>query len=227
MLWGENNSVYPFVHNPDPLAKFGQPYRHRWGWPDVEMSWSWQRHEGQGLTVEVFSRCDEVRLVLNGRDLGVRRPSRETEFKAIWEDVPYEPGTLEAIGYNGPNQVAVWTLQTVGEPAQLRLRPERTEVVADGQDLAYVVVEVLDAKGQRLPMAALPVELEFSGPATLAGFGSANPQSVESFQPLRRTTFEGRALAIFRSSSVPGTLTITARADGLKAASVEIELVAE
>jgi beta-galactosidase len=223
VLWG-NDGVYAFVQNPDPNSIFGMPYKSTWGYPDVHMSWTWPGQEGKGVNVEVYSRCPRVRLLVNGKDLGVKPVSRSTQYKAVWKDVIYEPGTLQAIGYDGVSESAQWTLRTVGKPEAIRLWADRQIIAADGQDLSYVTIEVVDSQGLRIPDAKLPITLELDGAATLIGFGSGNPKTTESFQTPCRNTFEGRCLAIIKASNKPGTITVKAAGSGLNSDSLEIQV---
>ena len=222
VLWGDKN-VYPLVHNPDPTAKFGTPYMHKWGYEDKEMNWTWPDHKGEKLIVEVASRSESVRLLVNGKDYGLKKPTRETEFKAVWENVEYQPGWLTAIGYDGAVENDRRTIQTVGAPKRIRLTADRDAIAADGQDLVYVTVEVVDENGLRVPSAKLPVTIEVGGAGTLAGFGSGNPKTDESFQQPVRTTFEGRALAIVKAGKTPGPITLLASAPGLERDSVKVD----
>jgi beta-galactosidase len=172
--------------------------------------------------VDVYSGCEQVRLLLNGKDLGAKSTSRKTRFIASWQ-VPYEPGTLTAIGYNQQEEVAHWQLHTAGKPAALRLTADRPAIQADGQDLCYVTVEIVDANGQRVPRAQNLVHFTVEGEGTLAAVGNSKPDSLESFQQPQRTTYDGRCLAILKSKRTPGAIKLTARADGLGENSVEIK----
>jgi beta-galactosidase len=223
VIWGKK-SVFPTVHNPDPEAKFGEKYQSRWGYPDVELSWTWPGHEGEKLTVEVFSGCQRARLLVNGRDYGTKPTSQATEYKAVWKNIVYEPGLLQVIGYDGVSETAQWTLRTVGKPEAIRLWADRQIIAADGQDLSYVTIEVVDSQGLRIPDAKLPITLELDGAATLIGFGSGNPKTAESFQANCRNTFEGRCLAIIKASNKPGTITVKAAGPELKADALTIEI---
>jgi beta-galactosidase len=141
---------------------------------------------------------------------------------ATWE-VPYEPGTLKAVGYEDGKEVAEWELRTAGEPARVRLTPDRDVIKADGQDLCYLVVELLDADGVRHPRAESLVSIRVEGEGQLAAVGNGNPMSTESFQQLQRKAYEGRCLVIVKSTAQAGMIRVTAEADGLKPAQVAIE----
>ena len=174
------------------------------------------------MLVDVYSSCDQVRLILNGKDLGTKPASRETQFKAAWQ-VPYESGTLTALGYTNHLEAARWELRTAGPPAALRLTADRATLKADGQDLCYVTVEVIDANGMRVPGAQNLVRLAVEGEGTLAAVGNSKPDSLESFQQPQRTTYDGRCLAILRAKRVPGVIKLAARSEGLAENLVEIK----
>jgi beta-galactosidase len=193
-----------------------------WGWHDVHESWNWPGCEGKALRVDVYSACEEVKLLLNGEDLGTKATSRETSFMATW-DVPYEPGTLKAVGYEGGEPVAEWELRTAAEPKSVRLTADRDVIKADGQDLCYLVVELLDADGVRHPRADNLVSIRIEGEGQLAAVANGNPMSTESFQQPRRKAHEGRCLVIVKSTAQAGMVRVTAEANGLKPAQVTVE----
>jgi beta-galactosidase len=176
--------------------------------------------------VDVYSSCEQVRLLLNGNDLGTKSPSRATRFIASWQ-VPYESGTLTAVGYTNNTEATRWELRTAGPPSGLRLTADRTMLKADGQDLCYVTVEVVDANGVRDPNGEKLVRFSVEGEGTLTAVGSSKPTSLESFQQPQRTTYDGRCLAILKSKRTPGTIKLVAHADGLAENSIEIQTAGE
>ena len=221
-LWSGKPEVSAFVRCPIP--SFAGPGKSGWGWDDVKASWTWPGWEGKPLQVDVYSSCEQVRLMLNDKDLGMKPTSRETQFKAAWQ-VPYQSGALTAIGYTNNSEAARWELRTAGPPASLRLTADRTALKADGQDLCYVTVEVVDANGVRDPNAEKLVRLSVEGAGTLAAVGNSKPTSLESFQQPQRTTYDGRCLAILKSTRAAGAIKLTARSDGLTESSVAITTV--
>jgi beta-galactosidase len=100
-----------------------------WGWPDELRSWTWPGHEGKSITVRVYSQGDHVRLLLNGREIGMKPISAETKFKAEFE-VPYAPGELKAVALKDDKPIAELSFRTAGEPARLRLRADRQSIRA-------------------------------------------------------------------------------------------------
>ena len=223
VVWGTGQKVSCFVQRPLPEGKTGETV-FGWGWPDVRPSWTWPGQEGKRLTVHVYSACPRARLNLNGTDLGVKETNRGTRFMATWE-VPYEPGKLVATGLDGDGkEVAEWVLQTAGEPAALRLTPDRAAIAADGQDVSFVTVEVVDARGTLNPNADNPVRFALAGPGKIVGVGSGDPRSTESFQQPRRRAYRGRCLVVVKAGQAAGTVHLRAEADRLKGAGTAIKV---
>ena len=175
------------------------------------------------MAVRLVTAGDRVELRLNGAKVGEAKLTAANKLQAEVM-VPYAPGTLEAVAYQGERVIGRRRLETVGPAARLRLRPQAMPGSRGRQGLSYVGVEVLDAAGRVLPEEQRKVRLALSGPAELAGFGSGNPKAVGSFQASEAETFRGRALAILRSRGTAGTVRIVATADGLTSASTSIRL---
>jgi beta-galactosidase len=194
-----------------------------WGFSDEMRSWTWPGSEGKTLKVRVYSSGDQVRLLLNGKEIGVKPVSSETELKAEF-DVPYAAGELQAIALSKGQQIAELSFKTVGKPAKLRLKADRASIRRDRNDLSYVTLEVLDQAGELVPDTVVPVSFSISGAAELVTAGSANPKDVESFRRLRPKTFHGRCLAIVRPKNVAGAATVRAQADGLPPASIVVQV---
>jgi beta-galactosidase len=225
-LW-KQNQLSLFVRAPRPTFEPNpkrQPWS-KWHWHDVLADWNWKGYEGKPLDVDVYSSCAEVELFLNDKSLGRKATNRSNQFTATWQ-VPYQPGTLKAIGYPDPPRVAAANaeLSTAGVPARLKLTADRTHVKADGQDLSYVTVEVVDARGVRHPKAENLVRFAVEGPGTIAGVGNANPVSTESYQQPQRKAWQGRALVVVKSGKQPGRITLRATAQGLPPATLVINV---
>jgi beta-galactosidase len=195
-----------------------------WGYSDEMRSWTWPGSQGRTLKVRVYSSGDQVRLLLNGKEVGVRPVSPETELKAEF-DVPYAAGELKAIALSNGRQIAEIAFKTVGTPAKLRLTADRASIRRSRNDLSYVTLEVLDQAGDLVPDAVVPVSLSVSGAGELAAAGSANPKDVDSFRRTRPRTFHGRCLAIVRPRDVAGVVTVRALAAGLPPASIVVQVV--
>jgi len=218
ILWGSGAPIYIGVHVPPPPDLEGKtPAITAWGWPDMACCWTWPGREGQWMQVDVYSVCDKVELFLNGRSLGVQPTTRDERFTASFA-VPYHPGRLTVVGYAGDQVAAEAALVTAGDPYRICLTPDRPTIRCQDQaegDLCYVVVEVLDAAGRRVPWADHEVHFTVQGGQLLA-VGSANPVSTEPYVGNRRRAYRGRCLAVLKPGYTPGEITLQASAEGLE-----------
>jgi beta-galactosidase len=192
-----------------------------WGWSDELRSWSWPGSEGKVVKVRVYSTGDRVRLLLNGKEIGSKPVSPETELKAEFE-VPYAAGELKAVALSNGKPVAELSLKTTGKPAKLRLKADRASIRRSRNDLSFVTLEVLDQAGELVPDASVPVTFSITGAAELAAVGSANPKDVASFRQLHPKTFHGRCLAIVRPKGVAGEAIVRVQAEGLPPATIAV-----
>ena len=220
VLWGLSR-LEMLVQRPVPAGR--SEVISWWGWSDELRSWTWPGFEGRTLKVRVYSSGNEVRLLLNGRDVASKPVSRATRLTAEFE-VPYAPGELRAVALANGRSVAELVLRTAGKPAGLRLTADRTTIGRSRNDLAYVTVDVVDAAGDLVPDAAVPVAIGLHGPGELAAAGTANPKDVHSFRQPRPRTFHGRCLAIVRPTGAAGSVTVQAQADGLTAGRVVLQV---
>jgi beta-galactosidase len=201
-------------------------YQARWR-PELRMAhilphWNWPERVGQVTPVHVYTSGDEAELFLNGKSLG-RKKKGPLEYRLHWDDVVYEPGKLKVVAYKAGKKWATETLRTAGEPAKLLMRADRKKIHADGQDLSYVTVSVADKRGRLEPRAANHIKFELEGPGEIVATDNGDATSFESYQAPERNAFNGLALVIVRSKpGQPGTLRLTATADGLKKATVKI-----
>jgi beta-galactosidase len=166
--------------------------------------------------VEIYTKQPEVSLYLNDQLVGTKQVSRETEFKAVFS-VPYKAGILRAEA--GGESV---TLKTAGEPARLRLTPDRTVMAADGQSLTFVTVEVLDKQGTPVPEAAIPCEATIKGAGKLLAFTSADMKDTEPYTSPRVKTWKGRALLVVRSTQKRGPIGVSIKSS-LPTASLKLK----
>jgi len=221
-LWKENQ-LSIWITPPKPSFELNperQPWS-KWHWLDATDDWNWKGNEGNSLEVNVYSSCEQVELFLNGKSLGKKPVSRSTKFIASWQ-VPYQPGTLKAVGYSGKKQTAVSELRTAEDPGSIKISPDRSEIRADGQDLCYFTVELIDTKGVRNPKAENMISFAVAGPGSIVAVGNANPRSIESCQLPLRKAWHGRCLVIVKSETEEGSITLKATSPELRPASVEI-----
>ncbi|HLG89559.1 MAG TPA: glycoside hydrolase family 2 TIM barrel-domain containing protein [Alphaproteobacteria bacterium] len=209
------------VLRPLPDGMYEHPSM--WGWSNECQSWTWPGAEGQGLKVRVYARAQRVELHLNGK-LAAATSLSSGETLPVEFEIPYAPGRLEVIAFRGEQEIGRRSLETVGAAATVALLAEEHVASAERGRLAYIRVEVTDAKGRWVPDAKHRIRLTTSGPAKLLGFGSGSPLAQASFQSHEAETYGGRALAILKTGGTPGTVRLTAESEGLRPGSIAIRL---
>ena len=216
ILWKDPNDLYMAVKEPD--GYHGKIFETSWSvWPTWE-SWNWPGWEGKPIEVEVYTKAPEVTLYLNDKLIGIKAVSQATAYKAVFT-VPYEAGTLRA----DANRRSM-TLSTAGEPACLRLTADRSVITADGQDLSFITIEVIDSEGRVCPDAAIPCEAIVKGQGRLMSFASADLKEREPYTSPCVTTWKGRALLVIRSSQKKGKVQVSVKSS-LPTASLSIQTI--
>ncbi|HKT88292.1 MAG TPA: beta-galactosidase GalA [Candidatus Sulfotelmatobacter sp.] len=169
--------------------------------------WNWAGREGEPISVWVHSNLDLVELFLNGKSQGSKKvePLKHLEWSVI-----YEPGVLEARGTKGGKVVLTEKRETTGDPVAIRLTSDRTEINADGEDVAVLTVEVLDKEGRAISTAGNKISFKVSGEGALIGVGNGDPNCQESDKEPERSLFNGLAQVIVQSTRTPGTITVEA-----------------
>lgn len=193
----------------------------QWEWHDARDNWNWEGHEGKPLDVTAYTSYEEAELFLNGQSLGRKKAGRANKFMAVWQ-VPYAPGKLSVIGYNGKKKSKEIVLQTAGNVTAIKLSADRQQIHADGQDLSYVTITLTDANGNISPDADQLLQFSIDGPGTIVGVGNANPMSTESCQQLQRKAWRGKCLVIVKAGKQAGDITLTANTAGLPPTTLKV-----
>lgn len=225
-LWKGNKQLSIFVKPPVPSFPINPEKAEwsKWEWQDVVGHWNWEGNEGKNLEVEVYSSCEEAELFLEGVSLGRKKTNRENEFIAKWQ-VPYKPGVLAAKGYNGNEEVAGYEIKTASAPESVKLTADRNEITHGGQDLCYVVVELIDKYGIRNTLCNDQVTFEIDGPGVIQAVGSSNPMGIESFTKPHRNAYQGRCLIIIRSGKEMGEIRLKATSENTGSAHITINVI--
>lgn len=222
LLYNNTEKLYMAVREPNP-----EPFEiseTRWSvWPTWE-SWTWPGYEGKDIQVEVYSKYPEVRLYLNDKMIGEQATTEEQQFKATFI-VPYTPGELRAVGLTGNNETEKAILKTAGSAAIIKAKADRTTILANGQDLSFVSIELTDKNGNLQPNAENRLKFSIDGPGVIAGVDNANIKDVDSYVANTRKAWHGRALVVVRSTRKSGDITLTVSSDGLSAASITIRSI--
>jgi len=208
-------------------------YLYQSQWTDKEVlhllpHWTWPGREGESTPVHCYTSFNTVELFLNGKSLG-RRSKRAKlmmgTYRIVWPDVQYEAGELKAVAYDHEGKpVAETTTRTTGAPAAIELMLDRNSIAADGDDMAFATVRILDADGNLCPTADNLVNFRLDGPAEIAAVGNGDATSLEPFQADHRKAFNGMCMVYLRSTKdgSGGSITLHAEAEGLETATAEL-----
>jgi beta-galactosidase len=182
--------------------------------------WNWK--PGQMVDIwAYYNNADEVELYLNGKSLGIKKKIGD-DLHVMWR-VPFTPGTLKAVSRKDGKVVLTREIHTAGAPAKIELVADRKLINADGKDLSFITVKILDKDGNVVPDADNKVNFKLSSNATIAGVDNGDEVSHDPFKADYRKAFHGLALAIVQAKETPGNITFSATADGLQGATVVIK----
>ena len=201
-------------------------YQAHWR-PDLPMAhilphWNWSNRIGEITPVHVYTSGDEAELFLNGQPLGRKRKGRY-EYRLRWDDVKYAPGELKVVAYKGGRKWAESVVKTTGPAAKLRLQPDRDTIAADGTDLVFVTVSIIDQADLIVPTAKSTLRFEISGSAEIVATDNGDATDQTSFQSLEREAFNGLALVILRAKpGIAGPITLRVNSKDLPPAETTI-----
>lgn len=220
--WPARSSYYGIVD----LAGFPKDvyYMYQSEWTDKPVlhlfpHWNWQ--PGQLVDVWVYyNNADEVELFLNGASLGVKRKSPD-DLHLLWR-VPFTPGTLKAVSRKGGKVVLQREVRTAGAPAGIQLQADRSKIQADGRDLSYVTLRIVDANGIPVPDAGNRIQFSIEGPGVIAGTDNGYQADTVSLKSPSRQCWKGMALAIVQSTGQPGVIRLKASGAGIAPATISI-----
>ncbi len=221
-------------------------YRSKWNTDDETLHilphWTWRGREGEITPIFVYTSYPSAELFINGvsqgiqsKDLSVtydnsldeestRSLKRQRRYRLMWMDTRYEPGEVRVVAYNADGEaVAEKIMRTAGAPHHIELSVDRETIAANGRDLAFVTVRVVDKDGNLCPDAQHEIHYSVAGEGHYRAGASGNPISLEPFHLPRMKVFNGMMTAIVESSETPGEIRLTARAKGLKSAKIVIK----
>jgi len=181
--------------------------------------WNWK----QGDTVDVvgyYNNADEVELFLNGKSLG-KQTKQGDELHVKWR-VPFAAGTLKAVSTKNGKVVLKTETKTASDPYRLIIKADRSSINADGKDLSFIEVNIVDKNGVPVPYAKNLVKFSVIGQGFIAGVDSGDPVSMESFKSNQHTALNGKVLCVIQSNGKKGSISLTASADGLQSTTIQI-----
>jgi beta-galactosidase len=220
--WPSRSSYFGIID----LAGFPKDvyYMYQSEWTDKTMlyifpHWNWK----PGKIVDVwayYNNADEVELFLNDKSLGIKKKTGD-DLHVMWH-VPFTPGTLKAISRKGGKIVLTKEIKTAGAAAKIILTADRKNIKADGKDLSFVTVKIVDARGNPVPDAENDIQFAITGEGFIAGVDNGSETSLETFKADHHKTFNGLGLAVIQSKGKAGVIKLNATSAGLQSASVEI-----
>lgn len=191
--------------------------------PQVLFSdWTPKNLEKHDENVEVYSNCEEVELFLNGKSLG-KKSKPADDSPRNWK-VNFEAGAIKAVGIIGGKIVAEYEQKTAGKPAKIMLSTNKNTIKNIWDDVAFVQVTVTDDNGNVLPNADNLIKFETKGAGSVVAVDSADFNSHEPYQATTRKAFQGVCFALLKANLDRGKINLKATSEGLKSASVQINV---
>jgi beta-galactosidase len=217
-LWSDKPMVW--IGTTDKAVNSGPV--NLWSHKRVDPLWNW--NDGQIISVNTFTNCEEVELFLNNKTLGIQKLTNFKSSVIIW-DIPYEKGILKAIARNNGKDVATCELKTTGTPSIIHAKCDAAAIRADKQDIARIYVNINDIDGNTVYNAENEITCTVSGPVKLIGMEDANPQNTEDYKGIKHKTYHGKVLIYVQSLDKSGKATITLSSVGLKSATVSLDII--
>ena len=205
--------------------------------------WNWKGREGEVTPVFVYTNYPSAELFINGvsqgkrtKDLSIKRDGSDTEmakknfdrqkrYRLMWMDTKYQPGTVKVVAYDANGKaVAEKVMKTAGEPYKIVLEADRSSIAADGKDISFVNVKIVDKDGNFCPTDEREISFKVKGAGVFKAVANGNPSSLESFQTPKMKLFSGQLTALVQSAEKGGIITLEATAKGVKAGKISIEV---
>ncbi len=243
--WPSHSSLFGIVDLAGiPKDRF-YLYRSHWNKEDETLHilphWNWKGREGKTIPIFVYTNYPTAELFINGKsqgkrtkDLSIKRDADDTEqaqknlerqkrYRLMWMDTKYEPGTVKVIAYDAAGNVAAEKeLRTAGKPHQIVLEADRNTIQADGKDIAFVNVKLVDKAGNFCPVDEREISFKVKGAGHFKAVANGNPASLESFQTPKMKLFSGQLTVLVQSDENKGNIVLEANAKGVKGAKIII-----
>ena len=221
-------------------------YRSHWNKDEKTLHilphWNWEGREGEVTPVFVYTNYPSAELFINGKSQGKRTKDlsveidssyteaaqksfeRQKRYRLMWMDTKYEPGTVKVVAYNENGKaVDEAEIHTAGKPHHIVLTADRDQLQADGKDLSFINVKIVDKDGNFCPNETRQIKFKVKGAGTFRAVANGNSVSLESFQEPQMMLFSGQLTAIVQSAEEVGTITFEASAPGVKSAKLTLK----
>ena len=211
-------------------------YRSRWNTKEETLHilphWNWKGREGKKTPVFVYTNYDSAELFVNGKSMGIQKKTRDKtpqhRYRLMWNDVIYSPGTLKVIAFNADgNAVASNEIKTADKPYQIVLDADRKTVNADGKDISFVTVSVVDKNGVPCPTATNQLQFDVTGKGNFRAVCNGDATSLELFHKPTMKLFSGKLVVLVQSTKETGDITLKVKGKGLKSGSIQITSIRE
>ena len=228
--WPSHSSVFGIIDLASLPKDRYYLYRSQWNKKDPTLHilphWNWEGREGEVTPVFVYTSYPKAELFINGKSQGMREKNDSTlqnRYRLMWNETIYEPGEVKVIAYDESGMPAdEKIIRTAGAPHHLVLTSNRNRLDPDGDDLAYLTVQVADKDGNIVPTDSRRVKFSVSGAGQFEATANGDPTCLLPFRNPEMDLFSGAATAIVRSGDHPGLLNIKATAKGVKPATIQI-----
>lgn len=234
-MWPNHSSMFGIIDLATiPKDRFWL-YRSIWNTESPTLHilphWNWEGREGEITPVFVYTSYPSAELFVNGVSQGIRtKAAIDAEnvverYRLMWNEVEYQPGEVKVVAYDSAGNAAMErTIRTAGEPAAIRLSVDREEIEANGKDLAYIRVSIVDKDGNLCPNDGRLVEFEVEGAGRYRAAANGDPTSLDLFHLPKMHAFSGELMAIVESGKQSGEIRFTAKAEGVESAEIVIKV---
>jgi beta-galactosidase len=205
-------------------------YRSRWNTKEPTLHvlphWNWEGREGETTPVFVYTSYDSAELFINGKSMGVQKKhkgSNQNRYRLMWMDIKYEPGTVKVVAYDKDGKPAAErTVVTAGKPYALQLDADRATIKADGKDISFVTVSVVDKNGNICPTATEQLKFSVKGNGTFRAVCNGDAASLELFHLPTMKTFSGKLVVLVQSGTTEGPVELGVTGKGLKTGKIAL-----
>jgi beta-galactosidase len=217
-LWSDKPMV--FIGTTDKVS--GKGPVSLWAHKRVDPVWNWA--DGQNVSVNVFTNCEEVELYLNDQSLGTKKMADFKNRTITWE-VPFKSGALKAVARNSGKDMALYELITTGAPVKILTKADSEVLKATNKGLSQIFVTLCDEKGNPVYSAENEITCLVEGPVKLLGMEDANSVNTEYYKDNKQHAYHGKILVYVQSTGIPGKAVITLSSPGLKSATLKLDIV--
>ena len=189
--------------------------------------WNWEGREGEKTPVFVYTNYPSAELFINGKSYGRQTKHKngtvENRYRLMWHDAVYQPGEVRVVAYDEQgNPVAEKTVRTAGKPHHIELVTDRSSLQADGKDLAYVTLRIVDKDGNLCPNDGRLVSFKVKGAGKYRASANGDPTCLDLFHKPEMHAFGGMLTVIVQSGEKTGEIELQATAKGIKTGTIRI-----